>query len=96
MTSLSDGGYMSDQAEEGWQEMEPDPCQEMAEVPYDLALKTKALTWTQLADLYDKEHSGRPARTTQLNTVFEWAKRHPKIIQCPVETTLHWREDYER
>ena len=38
----------------------------------------RAVTWGELADLYDKEHSGgRPARTLPMDTVFGWAERQP-------------------
>ena len=33
------------------------------------------LTWNELADLYDKEHSGRKARTLPMDKVFEWAEK---------------------
>ncbi len=32
----------------------------------------KALTWNEIANLYDAVHSGRPARTVSMNTVFSW------------------------
>jgi hypothetical protein len=38
-------------------------------------MKKKALSWDDLANEYDKIHSGRPARTLEMNYVFEWAEK---------------------
>ena len=35
---------------------------------------TKKLTWDDLADEYDKVHSGRKARTLTMDSVFAWAQ----------------------
>ena len=35
----------------------------------------KALTWNDLANLYDAKHSGRPARTLPMDKVFEWTEK---------------------
>lgn len=57
----------------------------MAEAPIG-----KALTWDDLADLYDKEHTGRPARTLPMDAVFMWAKNQTdKFYVCPKEETIH-------
>ena len=37
--------------------------------------KQESLTWDELADLYDKEHNGRKARTLSMDNVFLWAER---------------------
>ena len=50
----------------------------------------KALTWDELANLYDKVHSGRPARTLPMNAVFSWFEKQPdKFYLCPKEGTIH-------
>ena len=36
---------------------------------------SKSLTWGELADIYDKCHSGRKARTLPMDVVFEWAEK---------------------
>jgi len=52
--------------------------------------KSKALTWNDLANLYDKEHSGRKARTLDMNTVFQWAERQTnKFYVDPNTDTIH-------
>jgi len=39
------------------------------------SIKTgKALTWNELADLYDMEHLGCPARILPMDEVFSWAE----------------------
>lgn len=47
------------------------------------------LTWDELADDYDKCHSGRPARTQPLDYVFEWAQKQKSIYYVSEEGTLH-------
>ena len=42
-------------------------------------MTSKALTWDELADAYDKQHSGRPARTLPMDRVFEWAESQPSF-----------------
>ena len=34
---------------------------------------SKELTWFDLADLYDRHHSGRKARTLPMEIVMKWA-----------------------
>lgn len=42
------------------------------------------LTWDDLANLYDKEHTGRKARTLPMDSVFAWAeKQTDKFIVDP-------------
>lgn len=49
-----------------------------------------ALTWEQLADLYDAERSGgRPARTLPMDTVFAWAERQVRFKVLGEEGTIH-------
>jgi len=36
---------------------------------------SKALTWDNLADIYDKTNHGRKARTLPMDEVFKWAER---------------------
>jgi len=50
---------------------------------------SKALTWDELADEYDKD-TGARARTMKMDTVFEWAERQTKrFFVDPVEGTIH-------
>ena len=57
----------------------------------DMHLKiSEPLTWDDLADAYDEEHSSRPARTLRMETVFEWAtKQHDKFFFSSKQGTLH-------
>lgn len=38
-----------------------------------------ALTFDQVADIYDRHHRGRPARTLQIDTVLDRAEREGLI-----------------
>lgn len=50
---------------------------------------SKALTWDELADEYDKTTGGR-ARTELMDTIFEWAERQTsKFFVDPVKGTIH-------
>lgn len=52
----------------------------------------KALTWDDLANLYDKAHpsTNRPARTLPMDQVFNWVKRQTnKYYVVPKEGTIH-------
>ena len=43
-----------------------------------------ALTWDELAEEYDKVHSGRKARTLEMDFVFKWAeKQTDKFVVSP-------------
>jgi hypothetical protein len=48
-----------------------------------------ALLWEDLAEMYDKIHGGRKARTLPMNEVFAWAKEQPGIVYDSETTTLH-------
>ena len=49
----------------------------------------KALTWDELADIYDKK-TGRTARTRPMNDVFNWAENQPKKFKVDKnEGTIH-------
>ena len=51
---------------------------------------SKALTWNDLADLYDGErHRRRPARTLRMETVFNWAARQKERFCVAPESTIH-------
>jgi len=51
---------------------------------------TKALTWDDLAALYDQSHYGRKARTLEMDTVFEWAEKQTnRFYVFPNEGTIH-------
>ena len=52
----------------------------------------KALTWNELADIYDKGHysEARPARTLPMELIFDWAKSQTdKFYIHPEEETIH-------
>ncbi len=49
-----------------------------------------ALTWEDLAEIYDKFHSDRPARTLPMDLVFKWVEKRKKEFHIdPTEGTLH-------
>lgn len=49
-----------------------------------------ALTWDDLATLYDKLHGGRKARTLPMQAVFEWAEKQTERFEIdPNEDTIH-------
>ena len=48
-----------------------------------------ALTWENLANIYDKEHTGRPARTLPMETIFNWAAQQGDRFCVSDEGTLH-------
>lgn len=53
---------------------------------------SKALTWDELANLYDKAHTHtrRPARTLPMEKVSDWAEQQKdKFWVDPDEGTLH-------
>jgi len=54
---------------------------------------TKALTWNELAEIYNKCHAGRSAKTLPMQTVFEWAMRQENIFYNEEEETLHLVEE---
>ncbi len=49
---------------------------------------SKALTWDEIADEYDKKHSGRKARTLQMETVFNWIGEQPNF-KVKKKGTIH-------
>lgn len=49
----------------------------------------KQLTWDDLADAYDKEHSGRKARTLPMEYVFEWAGKQTDKFHVDKEGYLY-------
>jgi len=53
---------------------------------------TKALTWNELADLFDKANNGRKARTLSMGTVFEWAEKQTEKFYVSDEGTIHLRK----
>jgi hypothetical protein len=52
-------------------------------------MNTKALTWDELANIYDKEHSGRKARTMSMDTIFKWAERQTDKFKVSKEGTIY-------
>lgn len=55
----------------------------------------KALTWNELANLYDMKHSsGRPARILPMDRVFSWAERQKDRFHVDSENgTIHKIEE---
>ena len=50
----------------------------------------KALTWDELANLYDETRKGRPARTLPMERVLDWAKQQKsKFWINPDGGTIH-------
>ena len=57
---------------------------------------SEALTWNELADIYDKEHKGRPARTLPMDDIFTWAEEQENRFYIdPDKGTLHIKETHE-
>jgi len=53
---------------------------------------SKALTWEQLADIYDKT-TGNRARIIEMGTIFDWAKKQTRqFFVDSVEGTIHIKE----
>ena len=50
---------------------------------------TKALTWTDLANFYDKECGGRKARTLPTNVIWEWAEKQTEKFYLSDDGGLH-------
>lgn len=58
---------------------------------------SEPLTWDDLANEYDKAHTGRPARTLRMETVFDWAESQTeKFYVNPEEGTIHRKEGLGR
>ena len=50
---------------------------------------SKALTWDELADIYDKK-TGGTARIKPMSTIFKWAKKQKKKFKVDKnEGTIH-------
>jgi len=59
----------------------------------------KALSWDDLATLYDASHSpsARPARTLRMETVFQWAERQTDVFYVDSENdTIHLIEQEKK
>jgi len=51
---------------------------------------SKALTWDDLANLYDKKHkNGLPARCKPMQEIFRWAKNQTEKFKVTEEGTIH-------
>ena len=50
---------------------------------------SKALTWEDLADVYDKENNGRKARTLPMDDVFKWFAKQKDKYKVIKEGTIH-------
>ena len=51
-----------------------------------------ALTWDDLATVYDKLHRGRKARTLPVSEIFDWAEQHPDIFFVDNEGYIYLKE----
>lgn len=50
----------------------------------------KALTWDELANIYDKTNSGRKARTLPMPVIFDWAEKQiDKFYIHKTNGTIH-------
>ena len=49
----------------------------------------EALSWDELADIYDKGNSGRKARTLPMDTVFEWVEGKRDKFKVKEGGTIH-------
>jgi len=49
----------------------------------------KNLTWDELADEYDKQHSVGTARTLSLDYVFEWAEKQTNDFIVIDDGSIH-------
>ena len=49
----------------------------------------KNLTWNELAEEYDKQHSGRKARTLPLDCVFKWAEKQINTFIVYADGSIH-------
>ena len=52
----------------------------------------KKLTWENLADIYDKHHGGRKARTFSMDSVFDWAEKRTDLFTLDSEGYLYEKE----
>ena len=51
---------------------------------------SKALTWDELADIYDKEHKDCPARTLPMDDIYTWAEEQEDRFYIDLDKgTLH-------
>jgi len=48
-----------------------------------------ALTWSELANIYDSTHTGRKARTLPLDNVFAWAQQQTELFHASESGTIH-------
>lgn len=58
-------------------------------------MKRKALSLNDIADAYDREHSGRKARTLPIEDVMKWANQHPTLFVIR-KGYYYWRDDQEQ
>lgn len=49
----------------------------------------KALTWDDLANIYDKQNNGRKARTLPMDVVAEWAEKQTNKLKVTEDGTIH-------
>ena len=48
-----------------------------------------ALTWEELADVYDESHCGMRARTLPMDAIFEWVEEQKDKFKVSKEGTIH-------
>lgn len=49
----------------------------------------KALTWDELANIYDKGGNGRKAKTLPMATIFDWAERQTERFCVSEDGSLY-------
>lgn len=55
--------------------------------------KGQGITWNELANVYDKHHSGRKARTLPMDTVLDWALARKDLFYVDAEGSICRCED---
>ena len=51
------------------------------------------VTWEELANIYDAQHTGRKARTLSMDYVFNWAENQTELFSVADDGTLYLREE---
>lgn len=49
----------------------------------------KALTWDDLANIYNSTHNGRQAQTLPMNQIFDWAARQTDKFKVTNDGSIH-------
>ena len=54
-------------------------------------MKRVAVTWDELATAYDKQRSGRKARTLPMDAIWRWALTVPEFVM--LKGQLYWKDE---